>query len=99
MGVLLVLLSGVATTAAISLLGAGEGRGSCPAPPFRAAATNWPTGCPLQTPCCNEYGYCRTEVRYCSLQPCSSANCRTNGWPASSATATSSATASACQRT
>ena len=28
------------------LLGAGEGRGSCPAPPYRAPTVQWPGGCP-----------------------------------------------------
>ena len=50
------------TCNALSLLGAGEGRGSCPAPPYRASQVNWPNGCPLNVPCCNEFGYCRTEV-------------------------------------
>ena len=45
----------------LSLLGAGEGRGSCPAAPFRAVSLAWPAGCPPSLPCCNEYGFCRPE--------------------------------------
>ena len=43
--------------------GAGEGLGSCPAPPFRAAAESlaWPEGCPDWAPCCSEYGFCQTR--------------------------------------
>jgi len=52
------------TCNALSLLGAGEGRGSCPAPPFRVSQVNWPNGCPLNVPCCNEFGYCRTEAEW-----------------------------------
>ena len=48
----------------LSLLGAGEGRGSCPASPYRAAQVNWPNGCPLDVPCCNEFGFCKTEVTF-----------------------------------
>ena len=50
----------------LSLLGAGEGPGSCPAPPYRGKKLNWPSGCPLSTPCCNEYGYCVTESQWVS---------------------------------
>ena len=52
--------------AGLNLLGAGEGPGSCPAPPFRGKKLNWPNGCPLSTPCCNEYGYCVTEAQWVS---------------------------------
>ena len=45
----------------LSLLGAGEGRGSCPAAPYRAVSVAWPAGCPPVRPCCNEYGYCQTR--------------------------------------
>ena len=55
------LLSSLELSRALNLLGAGEGPGSCPAPPFRGKKLNWPNGCPLGTPCCNEYGYCVTE--------------------------------------
>ena len=42
------------------LLGAGQGDGSCAAPPFRAATADlaWPDGCPAWASCCTEYGYC-----------------------------------------
>ena len=52
--------------AALNLLGAGEGPGSCPAAPYRGKKLNWPNGCPLSTPCCNEYGYCVTESQWVS---------------------------------
>merc|ERR1719411_777459 len=52
--------------AALNLLGAGEGPGSCPASPYRGKKLNWPNGCPLSTPCCNEYGYCVTESQWVS---------------------------------
>ena len=52
--------------AGLNLLGAGQGPGSCPAPPFRGKKLNWPSGCPLSTPCCNEYGYCVTEAQWLS---------------------------------
>ena len=45
------------------LLGAGEGEGSCAAPPFRAYAVKWTYGCPAFAPCCSEFGYCRPLVR------------------------------------
>ena len=48
------------------LLGAGEGRGSCLAPPYRAPSVQWPGGCPVSAPCCNEYGYCVTEEAWLS---------------------------------
>ena len=38
------------------LLGAGTGVGSCRAFPYRVEV------CPVETACCNEYGYCRTRV-------------------------------------
>ena len=46
-----------------SLLGAGLGLGSCPAPPFRTdpADLAWPDGCPDWASCCSEYGYCQTR--------------------------------------
>ena len=44
------------------LLGAGEGEGSCAAPPFRARYVKWSGGCPGFAPCCTEYGYCRPLV-------------------------------------
>ena len=40
------------------LLGAGEGAGSCPAPPYRALTTANPAGCPPAAPCCSEFGFC-----------------------------------------
>ena len=42
------------------LLGAGQGDGSCGAPPFRADTADlaWPEGCPAWASCCTEYGYC-----------------------------------------
>lgn len=45
------------------LLGAGEGPGSCLAPPFRAEPESvaWPEGCPAWAPCCSEYGFCQTR--------------------------------------
>ena len=52
----------------VSLLGAGEGPGSCPAAPFRGKKLNWPNGCPLTNPCCNEYGYCRPEAEWLAGQ-------------------------------
>ena len=48
----------------LSLLGAGEGRGSCPAAPFRAVKVAWPAGCPPSLPCCNEYGFCQSELHW-----------------------------------
>merc|ERR1719461_231788 len=54
----------VSESLSISLLGAGEGPGSCPAPPFRGKKLNWPNGCPLNVPCCNEYGFCKTEAEW-----------------------------------
>ena len=48
------------------LLGAGEGEGSCAAPPFRAYTVKWTHGCPGFAPCCTEYGFCRPLVM-CSL--------------------------------
>ena len=62
----LFLFSCVELHTALDLLGAGEGPGSCPAPPFRGKNLNWPAGCPLSTPCCNEYGYCVTEAEWIS---------------------------------
>ena len=29
---------------------------------------NWPNGCPLTVPCCNEYGYCRPEAEWLAGQ-------------------------------
>ena len=46
----------------LSLLGAGEGRDSCPAAPYRAVTVAWPGGCPPALPCCNEYGFCQPEL-------------------------------------
>merc|ERR1719242_82021 len=48
------------------LLGAGEGDGSCGAPPFRAerGALAWPEGCPAWAPCCTEYGYCHSKTSW-----------------------------------
>ena len=45
------------------LLGAGEGPGSCLAPPFRSDPDNvaWTEGCPDWAPCCSEYGFCQTR--------------------------------------
>ena len=48
----------------LSLLGAGEGRGSCPAAPYRAVNVAWPEGCPPSLPCCSEYGFCQTEQQW-----------------------------------
>ena len=48
--------------AGAGLLGAGEGEGSCAAPPFRAHYVKWPHGCPAFAPCCTEYGFCRPLV-------------------------------------
>jgi len=63
------LVSCLLTTGlSLTLLGAGEGRGSCPAPPYRATKVNWPNGCPLDVPCCNEFGYCKTEAEWLSGQ-------------------------------
>merc|ERR1712198_481308 len=41
------------------LLGAGQGEGSCAAPPFRSLAVKWSAGCPEYASCCTEFGYCR----------------------------------------
>ena len=43
------------------LLGAGTGVGSCRAFPYRVEEVDWEV-CPVETACCNEYGYCRTRV-------------------------------------
>ena len=56
----------VPNVSSFGLLGAGEGRGSCPAPPYRAPSVQWPQGCPASAPCCNEYGYCVTEEAWLS---------------------------------
>ena len=45
------------------LLGAGQGEGSCAAPPFRAYQVKWTYGCPGFAPCCSEFGYCRPLVQ------------------------------------
>jgi len=45
----------------LGLLGAGTGLGSCAAPPFRSSQVEYKLGCPLEKPCCSEYGYCRTR--------------------------------------
>jgi len=52
--------------ASCTLLGAGEGRGSCRAPPYRAKIVENELGCPTKSPCCNEYGYCRTQEEWLS---------------------------------
>ena len=52
----------LATPSMAGLLGAGQGEGSCAAPPFRAAYVKWSGGCPGFAPCCTEYGYCRPLV-------------------------------------
>lgn len=49
-------------TTELQLLGAGSGRGSCAAPPFRAAEVHWRFGCPPFASCCTEFGYCRSQV-------------------------------------
>ena len=59
----LVLLVTLVTPSLAGLLGAGEGEGSCAAPPFRARYVKWAGGCPGFAPCCTEYGYCRPLVR------------------------------------
>ena len=48
------------------LLGAGQGDGSCPAPPFRADTADlaWPEGCPAWASCCTEYGYCHPRTSW-----------------------------------
>ena len=50
------------TPSLAGLLGAGQGEGSCAAPPFRAPYVKWSGGCPGFAPCCTEYGYCRPLV-------------------------------------
>ena len=50
-------------SADLQLLGAGSGRGSCAAPPFRSAEVHWRFGCPPFASCCTELGYCRSQVR------------------------------------
>ena len=60
----LMLLVTVVTPSLAGLLGAGEGEGSCAAPPFRARYVKWSGGCPGFAPCCTEYGYCRPLVRW-----------------------------------
>lgn len=52
----------LATPSLAGLLGAGQGEGSCAAPPFRAPYVKWSGGCPGFAPCCTEYGYCRPLV-------------------------------------
>ena len=47
----------------LQLLGAGSGRGSCAAPPFRSTEVHWRFGCPPFASCCTELGYCRSQVR------------------------------------
>ena len=49
-------------SADLQLLGAGSGRGSCAAPPFRASEVHWRFGCPPFASCCTELGYCRSQV-------------------------------------
>merc|ERR1712154_678272 len=49
------------------ILGAGTGIGSCRAAPFRSANVNWDV-CPPNTPCCSEYGYCRTREEWKQLK-------------------------------
>ena len=48
------------------LLGAGQGDGSCAAPPFRADTADlaWPGGCPAWASCCTEYGYCHPRASW-----------------------------------
>ena len=50
-------------SADLQLLGAGRGRGSCAAPPFRSTEVHWRFGCPPFASCCTELGYCRSQVR------------------------------------
>ena len=56
------LLAMSPVTVDAGLLGAGEGEGSCAAPPFRAHYVKWTQGCPAFAPCCSEYGFCRPLV-------------------------------------
>jgi len=49
------------------LLGAGTGVGSCRAFPYRAEQVDWEV-CPLEVPCCNEYGFCRSKEEWNELQ-------------------------------
>ena len=59
---LLSALAGRRPALGLSLLGAGSGPGSCFAPPYRVANVEFPAGCPPDLSCCNEFGYCRSEV-------------------------------------
>ena len=68
--VILVILELVVTQASAGLLGAGEGEGSCAAPPFRAHYVKWTQGCPGFAPCCSEYGYCRPLVSIFNMFLC-----------------------------
>ena len=84
------------------LLGAGQGDGSCAAPPFRAerGALAWPDGCPGWAPCCTEYGYCHSQVTLrptCHLTDLSLS--RKVGRTNSSVTVTERVTASSCLQT
>ena len=54
----LLLLSAKLTGLRGQLLGAGTGVSSCRAFPYRASEVDWEL-CPMEAPCCNEYGYCR----------------------------------------
>ena len=65
---ILVVLELVVYHVSGGLLGAGEGEGSCAAPPFRAHYVKWTHGCPGFAPCCSEYGYCRPLVRFLIIQ-------------------------------
>lgn len=65
---ILVVLELVVYHVSGGLLGAGEGEGSCAAPPFRAHYVKWTHGCPGFAPCCSEYGYCRPLVRFLNFQ-------------------------------
>ena len=59
---LLSALAGRLPALGLTLLGAGSGPGSCFAPPYRVANVEFPAGCPPDLSCCNEFGYCRSEV-------------------------------------
>merc|ERR1712227_764347 len=61
------LLVTMVTETSCQLLGAGTGVGSCRAFPFRSQEVNWNV-CPPSTPCCSEYGYCRTREEWKQLK-------------------------------
>merc|ERR1711936_1333490 len=63
----LVLVVTLVMETSCQLLGAGSGVGSCRAFPFRSSNVNWDV-CPPATPCCSEYGYCRTRDEWKQLK-------------------------------